>query len=126
MDNPPAGGRDRDALITENSYGFPVSRVPTGFGRSDSGPSEPEVALKPVLAATQLTWLFRRAAHAFHQPVSVVEGTEGGGVMREDAQDPTPALDWVRVAHAASDLSSPMVASPGPWCKGDSKSDNRF
>ncbi len=35
-------------------------------------------------------------AHAFHQPVGVVEGAERGGVVRKNAQQPAPILDWDR------------------------------
>ncbi len=44
-------------------------------------------------------------AHAFHQPVGVIERAERRRVMRKDTQDPALGLDWDRAAHATSDLT---------------------
>ena len=57
-------------------------------------------------------------AHPFHQPIGVVEGAEGGRVMRKNAQDPTSVLDWDRAAHATSDLSGPWSPPPGRDARG--------
>ena len=35
-------------------------------------------------------------AHAFHQPIRVVEGADGGGVVRKNAQQPALILNWDR------------------------------
>jgi hypothetical protein len=52
--------------------------------------------LRHVGRNQQQTLRRHERAHPLHQPIGVIEGAEGGGVVRKNAQYPAPVLDWDR------------------------------
>ena len=66
----------------------------------------------------QQTLRRHEGAHALHQPIGMIEGAEGRGVVRENAQYPPLIPDWDRRAHATSDPMSPWSLSARRGRKG--------